>query len=81
MEAVRYGCNILHGPNVSNFDEIYSFLNSQKISFGIKKHNGMLKVLSKLLSSKKNQGNIKKKIYLKGEKILKLTLKEIDNYL
>ena len=41
----------------------------------------MLKVLSKLLSSKKNQGNIKKKIYLKGEKILKLTLKEIDNYL
>jgi len=81
LEAVRYGCNILHGPNVSNFDEIYSFLNSQKISFGIKKHNGMLKVLSKLLSSKKNQGNIKKKIHLKGEKILKLTIKEIDNYL
>ena len=32
LEAARYGCNILHGPNVSNFDEIYKFLNSQNIS-------------------------------------------------
>ena len=26
IEAVRYNCNILHGPNVSNFEEIYKFL-------------------------------------------------------
>ena len=32
LEAVRYNCNILHGPNVSNFNEIYKFLNEQKIS-------------------------------------------------
>ena len=25
LEAARYGCNILHGPNVSNFYEIYNF--------------------------------------------------------
>ena len=31
LEAVRYNCNILHGPNVSNFDEIYQFLNKHKI--------------------------------------------------
>ena len=32
LEAVRYGCNILHGPNVSNnFREIYDFL-KKKIS-------------------------------------------------
>ena len=26
LEAARYGCNIMHGPNVSNFFEIYNFL-------------------------------------------------------
>ena len=31
LEATRYGCNILHGPYVSNFAEIYSFL--KKIKF------------------------------------------------
>ena len=81
LEAVRYGCNILHGPNVSNFEEIYYFLNSQKISFGIRDYNGMLKILEKLLSSKKSKINIKNKIHFKGKKILDLSLKEIDHYL
>ena len=26
LEAARFGCNILHGPNVGNFNEIYKFL-------------------------------------------------------
>ena len=26
LEATRYGCRVLHGPNVSNFKEIYKFL-------------------------------------------------------
>ena len=81
LEAVRYGCNILHGPNVSNFEEIYSFLGSQKISFCVNKYNGMINVLDKLLSSKNNQRNIKSKIRFKGKKILKLSIKEIDNYI
>ena len=41
----------------------------------------MVNVLDKLLSTKTNQNNIKNKINLKGKKILKLSLKEIDNYL
>ena len=32
LEATRYGCNILHGPNVDNFKEIYEFLQKNKIS-------------------------------------------------
>ena len=31
LEAARFGCNILHGPNVSNFAEIYQFLKIKKI--------------------------------------------------
>jgi 3-deoxy-D-manno-octulosonic-acid transferase len=81
LEAVRYGCNIMHGPNVSNFEEIYNFLNSEKISFKVNKHSGMIKILHKLLSSKNNQKNIKNKIFLKGKKILNHNLKEIDCYI
>ena len=32
LEAARYNCNILHGPNVYNFKEIYGFLAKHKIS-------------------------------------------------
>ena len=82
LEAARYGCNILHGPNISNFDEIYKFLNSQKISFKVQKQSGMLKILSKLLSSKKNnQKNTQNKIFVKGKKILELSFMEISYYL
>tara|TARA_B100001057_G_C22667913_1_gene878630 strand:- start:351 stop:1055 length:705 start_codon:yes stop_codon:yes gene_type:complete len=81
LEAARYGCNILHGPNVSNFDEIYNYLNSQKISFKVEKNNGMFEILNKLLSSKNNQVNIKSKINLKGKKILQQNIKEINKYL
>ena len=41
----------------------------------------MYQILDKLFSSTNNQVNIKKKLILKGKKILKLNLKEIDNYL
>ena len=81
LEAARYGCNILHGPNVSNFEEIYSYLNSQKISFGVSKENGMYRVLDNLLSSKNTQRNIRKKLDNIGKKILKHYLKEINYYL
>ena len=81
LEAARYGCNILHGPNVSNFEEIYSYLNSQKISFVVSTENRMYKILDKLLSSTNNQRNIKKKLNNVGQQILKNYLKEIDNFL
>ena len=59
-----------------------NFLNSQKISFKVQKQSGMLKILNKLLSSKKdNQKNTKNKIFLKGKKILELSFKEVSYYL
>jgi len=81
LEAVRYGCNILHGPNIANFEEIYNFLNYQKISFKVQKQTEMLNVLIKLLSHKNNQKNIKNKINFKGKKILNLSYREINNFL
>ena len=78
LEAVRYNCNILHGPHVSNFKEIYSFLNGQKISKQIKNLDQAKKLLEKLLSSKKNKKNIKDKVNIIGQRILKQNMNEIQ---
>ena len=82
LEAARFGCNILHGKNVSNFKEIYKFLKNQNITFEINKTKNMIKTLDKLFSSKKNfKKDIKSKINFMGKKILKNTLKEINVFL
>ena len=78
LEAVRYNCNILHGPNVSNFGEIYKFLNKQKISKKVLNLNQTVNVLRKLFNSKKSQKNIKVKINKIGQKILKKNIDEIN---
>ena len=78
LEAVRYNCNILHGPNVSNFNEIYKFLYNQKISKKVMNINQTIDILDKLFNSKKLQKNIKDKINKIGQKILKKNIDEID---
>jgi len=78
LEAVRYNCNILHGPNVSNFKEIYEFLHNQKISKKVINLNQTINVLHELFNSKKSQKNIKNKINKIGQKILKKNIDEIN---
>ena len=77
LEATRYGCNILHGPSVENFKEIYEFLRKNKISSEIKNHNLAIKKLDKLLMKKNNSKDIKRKLKSIGKRILKKTYKEI----
>ena len=78
LEAVRYNCNILHGPNVSNFNEIYKFLYNQKISKKVINLNQTTNILHKLFNSKKSQKNIKNKLNKIGQKILKKNIDEIN---
>ena len=77
LEAVRYNCNILHGPNTSNFDEVYKFLEKQKISKKIYNHRQAANIMGKLLKSKKSK-NIKNKVKIIGKKILEKNIKEIN---
>tara|TARA_Y100000591_G_scaffold122503_1_gene104564 strand:+ start:906 stop:2162 length:1257 start_codon:yes stop_codon:yes gene_type:complete len=82
LEAARFGCNILHGKNVSNFKEIYEFLNKNKISNLIKSNHNFEKMLDRLLSKRNDSAKtIKYKINFIGKKILKNTEKEIDLFL
>ena len=77
LEATRYGCNILHGPNISNFREIYKHLNTMNISKQITNEKTMIKQLSKVLSKKISSKKIQKKLVNIGNKILNSTYKEI----
>ena len=78
LAATRYGCNILHGPNVENFKEIYQFLKKNKISHKINNDKQMIKALNKNLMKKNDFNRIQKKLRLIGQKILLNTFKEID---
>ena len=77
LEATRYGCNILHGPNTENFTEIYNFLKKNKISRKITNERKMVNTLNVLLKKKPNSKKIQYKLKLIGQKILNSTLKEI----
>ena len=78
LEAARFGCKILHGPNVSNFKEIYTFLNQNKISSKITSPKMMSKILIKFFSKKSVSNKVKKKINNIGQKILNVTYKEVN---
>ena len=77
LEAARYGCNVLHGPNISNFKEIYDFLKINKISQKIITKDNMVNLLIKLFSKKTDSKRIQKKLNYIGQKILDSTYEEI----
>ena len=81
LEAARYGCKILHGPNISNFKEIYYLLNKYKVSKKIVNQDQMIKNIDLLYKNTSNSHNLELKIKNLGDKILKLTLKEVNFFI
>jgi len=81
LEAVRYGCNVVHGPNVWNFEEIYSLLKKYKVSNRIMNPKELTATLDKMLNMKTNSKNIVLKIKNLGNKILKSTFNEINFFI
>ena len=78
LEAARYGCKILNGPNISNFYEIYDLLNKFNVSHEINSLNKLIYTVDKMFKNKTNSKNIKLKIKKLGNKILNSTLKEVN---
>ena len=74
LEAARYDANILHGPNVDNFKDVYKLL--KKFNIAIQINNPKELAYSIIFKKDKNKGLKIKKI---GKKILKKTLKELDS--
>ena len=78
LEATRFGCNVFHGPNISNFKEIYYFLRINGISQKITNQKQMMNTLNSLFKKRIKSKKIQKKLNLVGKKILDLTFKEIE---
>ena len=77
LEAVRYGCSILHGPNIYNFNEIYDFLKKNKITYKINTHKNLVDNLLKLFANKHKNKKLQKKMKIIGSVILEKTYKKI----
>ncbi len=81
LEATRYGCNIIHGPSVENFNEIFQFLKKRKISYKIDTKFKMIKILNKMFMRKKNFNTAEKKLRTIGQKILNNTYNNIKIFI
>ena len=78
LEATRYGCNILHGPNIENFKEIYDFLRIKKMAKKINNQKDMIYSLNRYFFKNSNTNKIQKKLNLIGQNILYKTYNEIN---
>ena len=81
LEPSRYGCKVLHGPNVWNFKEIYSLLNKYNVSSKVNSINQIANKVDNIFVKKIHSHSIKSKINLLGNKILKDTLNEINFFI
>ena len=81
LEAARFGCKILHGPNVWNFEEIYNLLKQYKVSSNVKNSNQLSFKLNKMLNNKNKHKNLEIKIKNLGNKILTSSLNEVNFYI
>ena len=81
IEAVTMGCKTLHGPNVYNFREIYTFLKENKFSYKVKNEKEIFNYFNKEWSKKNRAINMKNELNQISKKILLNTLREIDLYI
>ena len=81
LEATRYGCNILHGPNVENFKEIYNYLGKLKISLKVNNYSQLSTKLISFLSKKNRSNLIQNKLNKIGDKILSDTYNEVYKFI
>ena len=81
LEPARYDCNIIHGPKVSNFYEIYNLLGKNKISFKINNQSQLIKKINELLKKDIRSKRIGSKINKIGKKILLKTFIELKKFI
>ncbi len=82
IEPARFGCKIFHGPNVSNFIEIYEYLKTLGITKEINTSDELSLVLAKEFKEDKDKNDkIVVKIENYGQNILNNTIKELKKYI
>ena len=78
LEALRFGCNILHGSNTFNFKDVYKMLEKEKLSLKVNNAKDLEKKALSLFKNKRNIFNKVKKLKKIGNLILKKNLTELE---
>ena len=81
LEAARFGCKILHGPNVWNFEEIYKLLEKHNVSISVKNLEQLKNNIDKIFNNKSKYKHLDISIKNIGNKILTSTLNELNFYI
>ena len=77
LEALTFGCNVLHGNHNFNFKDIYKMLEKEKLSFRVNNSKDLEKKTFNLLNNKRRNLNKIKKLKRIGDSILKKNLNEL----
>ena len=80
LEPAKLGCKIIHGPNISNFNEIYKKLGKMSISKMFNNYSAGTKIIKKSINKRKLVYENKKLIKY-GERILNSTYQEIIKFI
>ena len=81
LEPARFGCKVIHGPNVQNFSEVYKLLDQNNLSSRFKNANQLVKLVNQSFKQNSNFANKVIKLKKIGLNILNHTLTEINYYL
>ena len=78
LEALRFGCNIIHGNYTFNFKDVYKMLEKEKLSLKVSSSKDLEKKALNLFKNKKNNSSKIKKLKKIGDLILKKNLNELE---
>ena len=76
LEALRFGCNIIHGKYTFNFKDVYKMLENEKLSLKVSDSKDLEKKAFSLFKKRNNSYKIKKLKNI-GHFILKRNLEEL----
>ncbi len=82
IEPARLECKIFHGPNVSNFVEVYEYLKTLGVTKQVNSPDELsLSLIEEFEENKVTKRNIKEKIDNYGQNILNNVTEEIKKYI
>ena len=82
IEPARLGCKIFHGPNVSNFVEIYEYLRTLGVTKQVNNSNELsISLIEEFKENKGEKSNIKEEIHNYGQNILNNVIGELKKYI
>ena len=82
IEPARLGGKIFHGPNVSNFVEIYEYLRTLGVTKQVNNSNELsISLIEEFEENKGEKSNIKEEIDNYGQNILNNVIEELKKYI